>query len=86
MAKPKTLAPSLIEDFRSFAAKHRRRPGPPCFICSLPTPLRAAVEQVWDEGARATNLRLWLIEKGYDSATKNRIDHHFSSGHRERES
>ena len=61
----------------AFVEARPRRPGPPCYACSLPEAEEIALG--YRAGIGGAAIRAWLVEeRGYpaDQATSHRITHH----------
>lgn len=64
--------------FEEYSAS-QRRPGVECWFCSIPE--RADIERavLAGKGTKAAAVRYLRDVCGYEQATPNRVDHHFSS-------
>lgn len=56
------------------------RPGPSCWLCSLPE--LKEIHEEHAKGVKVVAILEWLLEDcGYKEATKNRIVNHFGNRH-----
>ncbi len=70
----------LEAELDAFIAADRTRPGPHCWMCSIPE--RAAIEARFKAGVPQATLQRFLQSRHKD-VSRNRMMNHFRSGHHE---
>jgi hypothetical protein len=74
-----------LADLEAYLATHRKRPGPPCWVCTIPE--APALNEAHKRGGGVSGIHRWLLSaKGYsqEDCTYGKLRDHFRNGHHER--